>query len=72
MENKVKSPYTVIRELQEASFKKYGNYSHACGYLGAVLEGVIAKLSKKEQDAFVLRLEETINECKLFVKEVHE
>jgi len=57
-----KSPYTMIRELQEDSFKKYGSYAHACGYLGAVLEGEMARRSKKEQDAFVLRLTEYMDE----------
>lgn len=58
----MKSPYTIIRELQDSSFEKYGSYAHAAGYLGAVLEGVIASQSKKQQDAFVLRLEEAIKE----------
>ena len=57
----MKSPYTIIRELQEVYFEKHGSYAHACGYLGAVLEGEIARQSKKQQDAFVARLQETID-----------
>ena len=56
-----KSPYTIIRELQDASFEKYGTYTHACGYLGAVLEGEIARRPKKEQDEFVARLQQAID-----------
>jgi len=56
-----KSPYTMIRELQDASFEKYGSYAHAAGYLGAVLEGEMARRSKKQQDAFVVRLQEAID-----------
>ena len=56
-----KSPYTIIRELQNVYFEKHGSYAHARGYLGAVLEGEMARRSKKEQDAFVKRLQEAID-----------
>jgi hypothetical protein len=56
-----KSPYTMIRELQKVYFEKHGSYAHACGYLGAVLEGEMARRPKKEQDAFVARLQEAID-----------
>jgi len=56
-----KSPYTMIRELQNVYFEKHGSYAHACGYLGAVLEGEMARRPKKEQDAFVARLQEAID-----------
>lgn len=63
-----KSPYTIIRELQDAYFEKHGTYAHACGYLGAVLEGEMARRSKKEQDAFVQRLQEAIDLMNQVVK----
>jgi hypothetical protein len=63
-----KSPYTIIRELQEAYFEKHGTYAHACGYLGAVLEGEMARRSKKEQDAFVRRIQEAIDLINQVVK----
>lgn len=55
-----KSPYTMIRELQDASFEKYGSYSHAAGALGVLLDSAVSQLPKMEQKYFNERLLETI------------
>lgn len=58
----MKSIYTLIGELQQTSFTKYGSYAHSSGMLGAMLEGVVSRLPQKEQAAYKEYLERTILE----------
>jgi len=58
----MKSTYTLINELQDITFTKYGSYARSSGILGAMLEGVVQRLPQKEQAAFNEYLERTILE----------
>ena len=58
----MKSTYTLIGELQDVSFTNYGSYARSSGILGAMLEGVVSRLSQKEQAAYKEYLERTIEE----------
>ena len=58
----MKSTYSLIGELQQTSFTKYGSYARSSGILGAMLEGVVSRLPQKEQAAFNEYLERTIQE----------
>lgn len=49
--------YDQIREVQEASFKKYGSYSHVAGALGVWLEAAFYNLPSRQQ----LLMEERLN-----------
>jgi len=48
--------YILIRKMQEASFQKYGSYSHAAGVLGVWLETAVHCLPKKQQQLMTERL----------------
>lgn len=60
----MKDTYSLIREMQEASFQKYGSYSHAAGALGVWLEIAILSLPKREQQLMTERLQNAIAELK--------
>jgi len=56
--------YDQIRAVQEASFKKYGSYSHAAGFLGVWLEMAFYHLPRREQRVMEERLQNMIAELK--------
>ena len=60
----MKDTYDLIREMQEASFQKYGSYSHAAGVLGVWLETAVYCLPKKQQQLMTERLLNMIAELK--------
>ena len=60
----MKDTYSLIREMQEASFEKYGSYSHAAGALGVWLEIAVHCLPKREQQLMAERLQNAIAELK--------
>ena len=56
--------YYHIRKVQEASFKKYGSYSHAAGVLGVWLEAAFYHLPRKEQRMMEERVQRMLEELK--------
>ena len=57
--------YDQIRKVQEASFQKYGSYSHAAGFLGVWLEAAFYHLPKKEQRMMEERIQRMLEELRL-------
>ena len=64
MGSRMKDTYDLIREMQEASFQKYGSYSHAAGVLGVWLDTAVHCLPKREQQLMTDRLLNAIEELK--------
>ena len=61
----MKDTYDLIREMQEASYEKYGSYSHAAGMLGVLLDIAVYNLTKKQQQLMRERLLNAITELNL-------
>jgi hypothetical protein len=46
----------ILRKFSDASYKNYGSYAYAAGYLEGVAVQMLALLSKREQKAFIANM----------------
>lgn len=53
---------SIISNMSEASYSKYGSYSYAAGYLESQLADVMADLPANKQNDIIRILQQTINQ----------
>lgn len=57
-----KTADNLVRALVEASYKKYGSYSHACGMLQSILCGTLAGRTVKDVKQTILDIQNLTDE----------